>query len=284
MKILNYEVGGAMRVGVLVDGQIFRIAHSANVEELIQRGPRELARISTASHPEEMNEVRVRPPILRPDKILLAAVNYKSHGAEQNATRPAEPYFFTKFSSCIIGQGDPILVPRVSKEVDWEAELAVVMGRKCRYASKADSLSYVAGFTVANDVSFRDLQFPQGWPEKTNTLGQNWVKGKALDAAFPLGPWLVTTDEIPDPQGLRLSLRVNGAERQSASTEDMIFSVAELIEYLSSGLTLLPGDIISTGTPAGVAAFTGAPYLKDGDIVETSIDRIGTLTNPVKAE
>lgn len=284
MKLLNYEADGAMNVGLVRDGQMIRAARGTSVEDLIRRGPRGLAGVATTGPSEDMKRVRIRPPILKPDKILLAAVNYKAHGSEQNAAPPTEPYFFTKFSSCIIGQGDPILVPRVSKKADWEAELAVVIGRKCKYVSKADALSYVAGFTVANDVSFRDFQFPPGWPQKTNTLGQNWVKGKALDSAFPLGPWLVTADEIPDPQRLRLKLSVNGIERQNASTEDMIFSVAELIEYLSSGLTLLPGDVISTGTPAGVAAFSGAPYLKDSDVVEASIDRIGTLKNPVKGE
>lgn len=287
MKLLNYESsnGPGPSVGVLKDGQVFRVESVSSVEEIIFGDLLgELPRLLDNLHSEPLAAVRIRPPISTPDKILLAAVNYRAHGVEQKTPPPTEPYFFTKFRSCIIGQGDSIVIPRISKKADWEAELAVVIGRKCRYVSKNEALSYVAGYTVANDVSFRDLQLPQGWPEKTNPLGQNWVKGKALDATFPLGPWLVTTDEIADPQRLRLWLKVNGVERQNASTGDMIFSVAELIGYLSSGLTLRPGDVISTGTPSGVAAFSGAPFLRDGDVVETAVEGIGTLRNPVKSE
>ena len=238
----------------------------------------------TQSNGMELDSVRLRAPLVSPDKILLAAVNYRAHGAEQNAIPPEEPYFFTKFKSCIVGNGDPILIPRSSKKVDWEAELAVVIGKKCKYIHRKDALEYVAGYTVANDVSYRDLQLPEKRPGSQSNFGPNWVKGKALDSAYPLGPWLVTRDEIADPQHLSLSLTVNGVERQSASTEDMVHSVAELIEYLSDGITLLPGDIISTGTPAGVAAFSGAPFLKDGDMVEATVDGVGTLVNPVRAE
>jgi 2-keto-4-pentenoate hydratase/2-oxohepta-3-ene-1,7-dioic acid hydratase in catechol pathway len=132
-------------------------------------------------------------------------------------------------------------------------------------------------------VSFRDLQFWPGWPQKPNALGQNWVLGKGLDSSFPLGPWLVTPDEVSDFKSLRLTLKVNGKVMQQASTSDMVFGVDDLVAYLSRGMTLYPGDVISTGTPPGVAVFTGAPYLKDGDIVEASVSRIGTITNPVRA-
>ena len=282
MKLLNYEIGGVAKAGVFKDGKIFRVEGASSIEELFARGAN-LSKVALGGA-EDPRKAVVRPPVITPDKILLAAVNYKAHGKEQVTQPPSDPYFFTKFRSCIVGQGDPIIIPRISKKADWEAELAVVIGKKCKYVSKGDALSHVAGYTVANDVSFRDLQFPPGWPEKTNTLGQNWVKGKALESALPLGPYLLTADDVPDPQRLRLSLKVNGVERQNASTEDMIFSVAELVAFLSSGLTLLPGDVISTGTPAGVAAFSGAPYLKDGDVVETTVDGIGTLRNPVRAE
>ena len=284
MKLVNYEAGGTLKAGVLRDGQIFPVESASSIEQLISRGPLETSKMEQSTDSLDLKRARIRPPVLSPDKILLAAVNYKAHGAEQKKAPPAEPYFFTKFRSCIIGQGDPIILPSISKRPDWEAELAVVIGKKCKYVSAADALSCVAGYTVANDVSFRDLQFPPGWPDKPSSFGNNWVKGKALDSAFPLGPCLVTTDEIPDPQRLHLSLKVNGVERQHATTDDMVFPVAQLVEYLSKGLTLLPGDVISTGTPAGVAAFSGAPFLKDGDVVETTIDEIGTLTNPVRAE
>ena len=283
MKLVNYESDGAAKVGVLREGEIFPVESASNIEELISRGTLAKVREKPGATPKGLDEVRIRPPILAPDKILLAAVNYRAHSAEQKRAPPTEPYFFTKFRSCIIGNGDPIVIPRISKSVDWEAELAVVIGKRCKYISAAEALSYVAGYTVANDVSFRDLQFPAG-PQEANLRRPNWVKGKALDSAFPLGPCMVTADEIPDPQRLKISLKVNEIERQNGGTGDMVFSVAQLIEYLSTGLTLLPGDVISTGTPAGVAAYTGAPFLKDGDVVETSVDKIGGLRNPVKAE
>jgi len=285
MKLLNYAINGSAKVGFLKDGKVFQIESASSIEELLSSGTLdEVKRKEEGSKSQELSRIRPRPPVSAPDKILLTARNYEAHAREQNNSPPTEPYFFTKFGSCIIGQDDPIIIPKVSKKVDWEAELAVVIGKRCKYVSRSEALSYVAGYTVANDISFRDLQFPEGWPERANSLGQNWVKGKALDSALPLGPFLVTSDEIPDPQRLRLLLRVNGVEMQNASTEDMVFSVAELIEYLSWGLTLLPGDLISTGTPAGVAVFSGMPYLKDGDVVEATVQGIGTLRNPVKAE
>ncbi len=231
-----------------------------------------------------LSKAKFESPVLSPEKIFLAAVNYRSHGKEQSAKPPSEPYFFTKFRNALIGDRDPILIPRISAKVDWEVELAAIIGRKCKYVPKSRAMEYVAGFTVSNDVSFRDLQFPEGWPKRLNPLGQNWVMGKGLDNAFPLGPWLVTSDGIGDLRDLELTLKVNGKVRQRASTSDMIFGVDEMIAYLSRGTTLMPGDVISTGTPMGVAAFTGAPFLKNGDLVEASITGIGTLHNPVKSD
>ena len=286
MRLTNFERGGHSRPGVVIDGFIFEIPHASSVQEIITQGTLEQAAGMNTRQSKgiEISRVKLRAPILSPDKILLAAVNYKAHGADQKATPPEEPYFFTKFKSCIIGNEDPIIIPRNSGKVDWEAELAVVIGKKCKYVKRKEAMQYVAGYTIANDISYRDLQLPEKAPGSTNNLGPNWVKGKALDSAFPLGPWLVTSDDVADPQRLSISLTVNGVERQAASTEDMVHPVAELIEYLSDGITLLPGDIISTGTPAGVAAFTKAPYLKDGDIVRATIQGIGTLTNPVRVE
>jgi len=286
LRLTNFERRGKTLPGVVIDGFVFELRHASSVQEIIEKGMLgEAAGVkSRQSEGIEIDRVRLRAPILSPDKILLAAVNYRAHGAEQKATPPEDPYFFTKFKSCIIGNEDPILIPRVSGKVDWEAELAVVIGRKCKYVKRKDAMQYVAGYTIANDVSYRDLQLPEKASGSGNNLGPNWVKGKALDSAYPLGPWLVTPEDIADPQHLSISLTVNGVERQAASTEDMVHPVAELIEYLSDGITLLPGDIISTGTPAGVAAFTGVPYLKDGDIVRATIEGIGTLTNPVRAE
>jgi 2-keto-4-pentenoate hydratase/2-oxohepta-3-ene-1,7-dioic acid hydratase in catechol pathway len=231
-----------------------------------------------------IESVKLRSPILAPEKILLVARNYLSHNIEQNAKPPSEPYFFTKFRNALIGPNDPVLVPRISKKVDWEAELAVIVGKAGKNIARKNAMEYVAGYAVANDISFRDLQFSTRSDNAAATLGANWVKGKNLDSSFPLGPWLVTKDEVPDPNNLEISLTVNGKTRQHANTSDMIFKVDTLIEYVSAGMTLKPGDVISTGTPEGVAAFTGAPFLKEGDILEATIAGIGTLRNPVRSE
>ncbi len=231
-----------------------------------------------------VESVRFLSPILNPEKILLVAVNYISHSKEQNVKLPAEPYLFTKFRNALIGPSDPILIPKVSKKVDWEVELAVIIGKAGKYITKNDAMNYVAGYAISNDISFRELQFATRLPDGKTTLGLNWVKGKGLDSSFPLGPWLVTKDEIQDPHNLEISLSVNGETKQRSRTSDMVFRMDSLVEYISDGITLKPGDIISTGTPEGVAAFTGDRFLKDGDIVEATIDRIGTLRNPVRAE
>ena len=286
MKVATFESKGRTRAGLMKDGYVFEVPSASSAEQIIEDGRlRELQKIEDGLKRKiEVGKVKLKAPVTSPDKILLAAINYKTHGAEQKTAPPKQPYFFTKFRSCIIGNRDPILIPRVSRKVDWEVELAVVIGKRCRYVGRKDALDYVAGYTVANDVSFRDLQFQESWPDRPEMFAQNWVKGKALPSALPLGPWLTTADEIGDPQNLSLSLKVNGVERQRGSTGDMVFSVSELIEYLSEGLTLLPGDLISTGTPSGVAAFSGAPFLKDGDTVEAAVEGVGSLTNPVKGE
>jgi 2-keto-4-pentenoate hydratase/2-oxohepta-3-ene-1,7-dioic acid hydratase in catechol pathway len=294
MRIAHFDDGRGLRAGVVFEHRVVglenvpRFGSVRTVDDLLASGRLDELRELVASNPPKggvpTDRVRLRSPLLSPDKILCAAVNYSSHGKEQSATQPKEPYFFTKFRSCIIGNGDSILVPRISRKVDWEVELAVVIGKRGKYISRGDAMDHIAGYTVANDVSFRDLQFPEGWPEKLNRQGQNWVKGKALDGAFPLGPWLVTKDEISNPQGIRISLSVNGVTKQNSTTSDMIFNIGQLIEHASSGLTLLPGDVISTGTPSGVANYSGAPFLKEGDVVECEIEGIGKLRNPVVGE
>jgi 2-keto-4-pentenoate hydratase/2-oxohepta-3-ene-1,7-dioic acid hydratase in catechol pathway len=294
MRLVNFGEGNDVRAGVVVDRRIFTVADFQGfssirtVDELLSSGRIDELRAIVGSRSRSggvsVENVKLRSPVLSPDKILCAAVNYTTHGKEQGATPPKEPYFFTKFRSCIIGDGEPILIPRISKKADWEVELAVVIGKRGKYISRKNAMEHVAGYAIANDVSFRDLQIPDGWFERPNRQGQNWVKGKALDGAFPLGPWLVTKEEIPDPQNLKISLSVNGVSRQDSTTGDMVFDVAQLVEYLSEGLTLLPGDIVSTGTPSGVANFSGAPFLKDGDVVECEVEGIGKLRNPVVSE
>jgi 2-keto-4-pentenoate hydratase/2-oxohepta-3-ene-1,7-dioic acid hydratase in catechol pathway len=294
MKLVNFESGKGARAGVAIENRIHDFAElrgfssMRTVDELLASGHLEDLRRVAGTLPRgagtPTESVKLLSPILSPDKILCAAVNYGGHGKEKGSAPPKEPYFFTKFRSCIVGNGGPIVVPRISNKADWEVELAVVIGKRGKYIRREDAMEHVAGYAISNDISFRDRQFPEGWPTKLNAQGQNWVMGKALDSAFPLGPWLVTRDEIADPQNLRISLSVNGVVRQDSTTHDMIFGIDHLIEYLSSGITLSPGDVISTGTPAGVANYSGAPFLKDGDVVECQIEGIGKLRNPVVKE
>jgi 2-keto-4-pentenoate hydratase/2-oxohepta-3-ene-1,7-dioic acid hydratase in catechol pathway len=234
-----------------------------------------------------IDSVTLRSPILQPQKILLMAVNYHSHSKEiskKEGSAPTEPYLFTKFNNALIGPGDPVLIPAISQKVDWEVELAVIIGGDGKNIPKKDAMSYIAGYAVSNDISFRDWQFSTRLADGSTNLGLNWVKGKGLDSSFPLGPWLVTSDEVLNPHDLKISLSVNGKRKQDSNTGDMIFKIDSIIEYASKGMTLKAGDIISTGTPEGVAAFTGSPYLRDGDVIEGTIERIGTLRNPVHAE
>lgn len=288
MKLAQFSLDGRTRIGI-VEGSVVHDAGESSLDEVLARGllnsvrkrEKELSK-STAGIP--LDSVRLLSPVLFPEKIFCLVENYRSHVKEAEGKVAKKPYLFTKFRNTIVGPNDAIVIPRISKKVDWEAELAVVIEKEGKHIPKERALDYVAGYCVSNDVSFRDLQFPEGWPKELSRLGQNWVLGKGLDGAFPLGPWLVTTDEIPNPQNLGISLSVNGEVRQSSNTGEMVFSVASIIEYISAGITLRPGDVISTGTPQGVAAFTDQRFLKDGDVVEARINRIGTLRNPVESE
>lgn len=300
MKLAHFSADGRTRLGLVSGRSVYDLQDSVVFRHQVKRSCRTIDELLAAGGLDALRKLRdgdlksgkaiplsrakFESPVLSPEKILLAAVNYRAHGKEQSAKPPTEPYFFTKFRNALMGDRDPILIPRGSTKVDWEVELAAVIGKRCKYVSRSKAMEYVAGFAVSNDISFRDLQFPEGWPKRLNPLGQNWVMGKGLDNAFPLGPWLVTSDEMGDLDDLDLTLKVNGVVRQHASTSDMIFGVDEMITYLSQGTTLMPGDVISTGTPMGVAAFTGGPFLKSGDLVEASVEGIGTLHNPVKSD
>lgn len=295
MKLANFEADGLVRAGVVKGGRVFDVAAGAEkaglaklaavsaVDQLLDDGLIDVLRRSepkiTSPGGRALRTVRLRSPVIYPEKIILAAVNYRAHGAEEKMKLPTYPYLFAKFLNSLIGPGDPIVKPRGSKKVDWEVELAVVIGKEGKNIRVRDAFRHVAGYTIANDVSFRDFQHQDMPP-----LGKNWIKGKAMDASFPLGPWLVTRDEIHNPHALSLSLDVNGERMQSANTRDLIYGVDDLVAYASIGMTLKPGDIISTGTPGGVAEGTGKPFLKDGDVVEAKIQRIGTLRNPVRDE
>ena len=288
MKLAQFEWKGRTRTGI-VDGGVVHDVGESSLDKVLSTGSLDSLRRrekslleSTAGIP--LDSIRLLSPVLFPEKIFCVAENYRSHVREADGRVAKKPYLFTKFRNAIVGPNEPILIPRISRKVDWEAELAVVIGKEGKHISKGRAIEHVAGYCISNDVSFRDLQFPKGWPKELNRLGQNWVVGKGLDSAFPLGPWLVTADEIPNPHDLGISLSVNGQLKQSSNTSEMVFSVASLIEYISAGITLSPGDVISTGTPHGVAAFTDQVFLRDGDLVEAKIDRIGTLRNPVKSE
>ncbi|RKN22438.1 FAA hydrolase family protein [Micromonospora musae] len=212
--------------------------------------------------------LRVGPP-LHPGKIVCIGLNYRDHAAETGAPLPAEPVVFLKAPDTVVGPDDPVLIPRGSTKTDWEVELAVVIGRPARYLADTEAaLACVAGYAIANDVSEREFQLERG--------GQ-WDKGKSCETFNPFGPLLVTADEVPDPQDLRLRLWVNGTPRQDGSTKDMVFPVAEIVRYLSHFMVLHPGDVINTGTPAGVALGQPdpKPYLTAGDVVEVEIDGLG---------
>lgn len=227
--------------------------------------------------PLKETEVKKLLPPISPQKVFLPAVNFKSHSSETLMNPPPFPYFFTKFSNAIIGTEDYILIPKELKRTDYEGEIGIVIGKRAKNVRKEDAMDYVFGFTVVNDVSFRDYQFPEVHP-----YGLNWVMGKSLDTGLPVGPWIVTKDEIKDFYSLRIITRLNGTIVQDGTTKDMIFSVEDMIAYLSKGITLEPGDVITTGTPAGVAEFSGKKYLQEGDVIEVEVTGIGVLRNYVK--
>ncbi len=211
-------------------------------------------------------------PAVHPSKILAIGRNYVDHAIEGGAAPPAAPLLFNKLPNSLSAHDAPILLPDISQQVDYEAELAVVIGRRARRVSEAEALDYVFGYTMINDVSARDLQFGDG----------QWTRGKGLDTFAPLGPFITTRDEIADVQALKIEGRLNGKVMQSSNTGKMIFKVAYLVSYLSQGMTLEPGDVIATGTPEGVGVFRDPPVLlKAGDVYEVEIEGLGTLRNPV---
>jgi len=219
------------------------------------------------------------PPVPNPSKILCVFVNYRSHGKEVG-TPPSEPYFFFKHPNCIAGDGEDVVVPKFSTKADHEVELGVIIGRKGKDIDTKDAYDHVAGYTVINDISFRD-GMTRG--VEGTVVGRNLYKGKVADTSLPMGPFLVTRDEIPNPYPLKLTLRVNGEVRQDGTTDDMIFRVPELVASASEDNTLLPGDVIATGTCSGVGLYTGK-YLKDGDLMEAEVENVGVLRNKVRTQ
>jgi len=216
-------------------------------------------------------------PIASPGKILCIGLNYRDHAAETNSPIPTEPIVFSKFSTAIVGPDDAVVLPKVAYEVDYEAEMVIVIGKRGKSIPKAAAFQHVAGYVVGNDVSARDWQ--KGRP------GGQWLLGKTPDTFAPIGPWLVTADEVGDPHDLRIQLRLNGQTLQDSRTKELIFGVDHLVAHISQLVTLLPGDLIFTGTPPGVGAARKPPvFLKSGDVMEVEIEHLGVLRNPVVAE
>jgi 2-keto-4-pentenoate hydratase/2-oxohepta-3-ene-1,7-dioic acid hydratase in catechol pathway len=219
--------------------------------------------------------VELNPPVIAPGKICAIGLNYAAHAAEGNAKEQDFPLVFSKNVTALVGMKGEIRLPRISDMIDYEAELAVIIGKEAKSVSADEAMDYVAGYTIMNDVTARDLQRRE----------RQWARAKGLDTFAPCGPWLVTTDEITDPHSLEIELTVNGEVRQHSNTSDLIFKIPQLIEFISQDLTLKPGDIISTGTPSGVGAYMTPPvFLKAGDMVEISISGIGVLSNHVVAQ
>jgi len=225
--------------------------------------------------PEVSSEIRLGAPLVRPSKIVCIGLNYVSHAKETGMEVPKEPILFFKATSAIVGPNDDVIIPKGSEKTDWEVELAVVIGKKASYVSEEEAMDYVAGYTLHNDYSERAFQIERA--------GQ-WVKGKSCDTFAPLGPFITTKDEIKDPNNLNLWLKLNGEELQNSNTSDFVFNVQQVVSYISQFMSLLPGDIISTGTPFGVGmGFKPARYLKPGDVVELGIEGLGTSKQTARA-
>lgn len=280
MKLLRYGDTGHEKVGIVdEEGRIRDL--SAHVDDLTghvlsDEGMDKLRNVSVHDLPIVDGEPRIAPCVANVGKFICIGLNYSDHAAETGAQVPPEPIIFMKANSAIVGPNDGILLPKGSIKTDWEVELAVIIGKKAKYVPEQDALNYVCGYCVANDVSEREFQ--------TERAGQ-WTKGKSCDTFGPIGPWLVTRDEVSDPQNLSMWLTVNGKTMQNGSSNTMIYGVAFLVSYLSQFMTLHPGDIISTGTPPGVGLGMNPPvFLKPSDVVELGIEGLGTQRQTVRAD
>lgn len=274
MKLIRYGQPGNIKTGVIIDGVKYDTAAFGEdyneaffekdglkrLEKFVKDNEGKLVAVNDAE--------RLDSPVARPSKILCIGLNYADHAKETGANIPAEPVIFMKSTTSLCGPNDNVIIPRNSVKTDWEVELAVVIGKKASYVEEAEAMDHVAGYVLHNDVSEREFQL-----ERAGT----WDKGKGCDTFAPLGPFLATKDEIADPDNLRLWLKVNGQTMQDGTTANFIFKLPYVIAYVSQFMTLLPGDVISTGTPAGVGmGFSPSVYLKPGDVIELGIDGLGT--------
>jgi 2-keto-4-pentenoate hydratase/2-oxohepta-3-ene-1,7-dioic acid hydratase in catechol pathway len=280
MKLATFTHDGTTRIGAVDGDEMVDLAAAAPalpspMVAFLEAGPEALAaaHAAMADGPRiPLADLRLEAPIARPPKFLAVGLNYADHAAEAGLERPRYPTVFNKQSTCVTGPTDPIHVPRASHVVDYEGELGFVIGRRCRHVSRDDAIDVIAGALVVNDVTVRD------WQLRIPT----WTMGKSFDTHGPIGPWIVTPDELPDPHQLRLRTWVNGELRQESSTKELIFDCFALVEHLSTAFTLEPGDIVATGTPAGVGITMKPPQLlKAGDVVRVGIEGIGEIENPV---
>jgi 2-keto-4-pentenoate hydratase/2-oxohepta-3-ene-1,7-dioic acid hydratase in catechol pathway len=281
MKLITFIYQEKTNIGALVDGGIVAAEGDLpnNMIDFLAAGQPALDKLQTliSASPKliPVSGVKILAPVPRPGKFLGIGLNYADHISETGRDKPEYPTFFTKQSTCVIANGEAIHVPLVSDKVDYEGELGFVIGKRCRHVSVEKAHEVIAGYTICNDVTVRD------WQQRTPT----WTLGKSFDTHGPMGPWLVTADEIADPHNLILKTWVDDELRQNANTGEMIFNCYEMVAYLTQAMTLEPGDVISTGTPAGVGVkMKPRGYLKPGQTVRIQIESIGTLTNPVIAE
>jgi 2,4-didehydro-3-deoxy-L-rhamnonate hydrolase len=280
MKLMRYGSKGQEKPALLDDKGRVRdlsgLMPDITPATLTPQGLAALAAIDASKLPVVETPGRIAPPYSGVGKFIAIGLNYSDHAAEANMPVPKEPVVFTKSTSCIVGCNDAVVLPQGSVKGDWEVELGVVIGSKTRYVSEADALKHVAGYCVVNDVSEREYQLERG---------TQWDKGKGCDTFGPVGPWLTTRDEVPDPQALNMWLDVNGKRYQTGNTKTMVFGVAHLVSYLSRFMTLLPGDLITTGTPPGVGmGVKPSPvYLKPGDVMTLGIDGLGAQRQVVHA-
>lgn len=273
MKLIRFGEVGKEKPGICIDGVNYDVSgfiKDYDEQFFANGGIPHLAWMTEQNRtmlPKVPSGIRIGAPMARPSKIICIGLNYIDHATETGAALPTEPVIFMKATTALCGPFDEVIIPRDSVKTDWEVELAIVIGRKASYVEQTDAMEYIAGYCLHNDISEREFQL-----ERNGT----WDKGKGCDTFAPLGPWLVTKDEVVDPHKLKLWLSVNGKQMQNGTTANLVFNIPFLVSYVSRFMTLLPGDIISTGTPAGVGlGFKPAIYLKPGDLMELGIDGLG---------
>jgi len=284
MKLATFTHAGTTRIGVVADDQIVDLAAAApdlprEMTALLAAGAPALAKVREAvgrgAARLPLAQVRLEAPIGRPPKFLAIGLNYADHIAEAGMQKPEIPVFFNKQSTCVVGPTDPVHLPRVSPMLDYEGEMAFVIGRRCRHVPRARAHEVIAGYLVADDVTVRDWQFRV----------PTWTMGKSFDTHGPLGPWITTPDEVGDPHALEIRTWVNGEQRQHSNTRNLVFDCFAQVEHLSTAFTLEVGDVISTGTPGGVGGLANPPrFLAAGDVVRVEIERLGVIENRVIVE